>query len=164
MQLTTFADLGLRVLMVLGATQAVGAADRSPVRIQDLADQLNASRNHVAKVVNMLASDGLLESIRGRHGGMHITEQGMRASVGALLRQLEDNREVVDCEGALQCPLARHDCALRHRLAAAQEAFFATLDGDTVGDLVSATKGLAAGASGGPVPLGAPTLKARPTI
>src|SRR5699024_456373 len=164
MQLTTFADLGLRVLMVLGATQAVGAAERSPVRIQDLADQLHASRNHVEKVVNMLASDGLLESMRGRNGGVHVAGQGMRASVGALLRQLEDNREVVDCEGALQCPLARHDCALRHRLAAAQEAFFATLDGDTVGDLVSATTGLAAGASGGPVPLGAPTLKARPTI
>src|SRR5699024_9696424 len=164
MQLTTFADLGLRVLMVLGATQAVGAADRSPVRIQDLADQLNASRNHVAKVVNMLASDGLLESIRGRHGGVHITEQGMRASVGGLLRQLEDIWAVIVCEVALQRPLARRDCAQRHRRAAAQEAFCAPLDGDTVGDLVSATKGLADGASGGPVPLGAPTLKARPTI
>ena len=158
MQLTTFSDLGLRILMLVGARKVANVADGATITISALAAELNASRNHVAKVVNDLGNRGVVGSVRGRHGGVHITDEGMRASVGGLLRQLEGEKDVVDCEGAMRCPLASLDCALRHRLAAAQEAFFATLDGDTIEDLVNATQPLIADVSG-PVPLAAPTVR-----
>jgi Rrf2 family nitric oxide-sensitive transcriptional repressor len=55
-------------------------------------------------------------------------------SIGGLIRKLEGETEVVDCEGEQACPLSR-GCLLRAALRRAQEAFYAALDPITVGDL-----------------------------
>ncbi|MFE1514397.1 Rrf2 family transcriptional regulator [Corynebacterium bovis] len=131
MHLTTFADLGLRSLMLMsGRRSTVG-------RIAVLA---NASPSHVKKVVARLVDLGVAESVRGRGGGVSLAEGALRTDVGWLLRELEGPGEVVRCGGG--CPLADRGCALRHRLPEARANFFATFDGQTVGDLVAGTAGL----------------------
>ena len=134
MHLTTFADLGLRTLMVLGDLQP-----GQRVTISDLATRINGSTNHVAKVTARLVELGWVAAVRGRNGGVYLADDTRQASVGKILRQLEGPGEVVDCEGGQSCPLTSRDCALRSRLAAAREAFFAELDGDTIGDLIANT-------------------------
>lgn len=99
----------------------------------EVADFLNASRAHVSKVVSRLVELGVVDAVKGRGGGIYLVEGAVDRSVGELLRTLE-NHEVVDCEGT-QCPLIPA-CMLRGQLAQAQEAFFASLDSVTVGDLI----------------------------
>ncbi|PRC62843.1 transcriptional regulator, partial [Mycobacterium sp. ITM-2017-0098] len=50
------------------------------------------------------------------------------------VRELEGDREVIDCEGGSPCPLVA-GCRLRRALAKAKEAFYAELDQYTVADL-----------------------------
>lgn len=151
MHLTTFADLGLRILMVVGDLQP-----GQRLTISDLATRLNASVNHVAKVNARLVELGWVAAVRGRNGGVYMAEHTRHASVGHILRQLEGPGEVVDCEGGQSCPLAARDCALRGRLAAAREAFFAELDGDTIGDLIANTAPAPNGGNSTRHPLGLP--------
>ncbi len=47
---------------------------------------------------------------------------------------------MVDCEGSTPCPL-RSACRLRSALRQAEDAFYASLDPLTVGDLVSSPTG-----------------------
>lgn len=129
MQLTRFTDLGLRVVMRLAV---VGDGDRPGSR--EIADELAVSYAHVAKVITRLAELGVVDARRGRRGGLAITELGRDASVGWLVRRLEGEGEVVECEGAHPCPL-RTGCLLRSALRNAQEAFFASLDTLTIEDL-----------------------------
>ncbi|MEV0767630.1 RrF2 family transcriptional regulator [Nocardia salmonicida] len=129
MQLTRFTDLGLRVVMRLAV---VGNGDRPGSR--EIADELAVSYAHVAKVITRLAELGIVDARRGRRGGLAITELGRDASVGWLVRRLEGEGEVVECEGAHPCPL-RTGCLLRSALRNAQEAFFASLDTLTIEDL-----------------------------
>ncbi|WP_312019284.1 RrF2 family transcriptional regulator [Corynebacterium bovis] len=90
MHLTTFADLGLRSLMLMsGRRSTVG-------RIAVLA---NASPSHVKKVVARLVDLGVAESVRGRGGGVSLAEGALRTDVGWLLRELEGPGEVVRCGG-----------------------------------------------------------------
>ncbi|MFP7365408.1 Rrf2 family transcriptional regulator [Corynebacterium callunae] len=131
MHLTTFADLGLRSMMILGDLPA-----GQRLTISELAEATNSSNNHLARVIAKLVEMELVTSIRGRSGGVLLPDSARGASVGQILRELEGPGEVVDCEGTKPCPLAAYDCKLRHRLAAAKEAFFAELDGDTIGDLI----------------------------
>lgn len=156
MHLTTFADLGLRSLMILG-DQPEGHL----LTIGELAELINGSTHHVARVIAKLADMNIVESRRGRGGGVQLALAARNASVGQILRELEGPGEVVDCEGSQACPLARRDCALRHRLVAAKNAFFAELDGDTVGELIASTRPtnqrISASRSPGPQPLGMPT-------
>lgn len=129
MQLTRFTDLGLRVVMRLAV---VGDGDRPGSR--EIADELAVSYAHVAKVITRLAELGVVDARRGRRGGLAITELGRDASVGWLVRRLEGEGEVVECDGAHPCPL-RTGCLLRSALGRAQEAFFTSLDTVAIEDL-----------------------------
>ncbi|WP_051198242.1 RrF2 family transcriptional regulator [Gordonia shandongensis] len=131
MQLTRFTDIGLRVVMAL-------AADPDSTRTsRQLADDLVLSYTHTAKVVSRLAELGVVHSRRGRTGGLGITELGRSVGIGWLARRLEgDHAPVVDCDGPEPCPL-RAACRLRSALDAARDAFYASLDGLTIADLVA---------------------------
>lgn len=156
MHLTMFADLGLRILMTLGDLQP-----GQRLTISDLATRINGSANHVAKVNARLVDLGWVAAVRGRNGGVYLAEGTRQASVGHILRQLEGPGEVVDCEGSQGCPLAVRDCALRGRLAAAREAFFAELDQDTIGELIAHTAPAHSGGNTARQPLGLPHVPRR---
>lgn len=159
MHLTKFADLGLRSLMILGDTGVAGATDPDHRRtVGELAVQTAAPASHVKKVVARLTGLGVLASVRGRTGGVYLADGARRTDLGQLLRQLEGSHEVVDCDGPEPCPLSTRDCALRHLLAEAQENFFATFDGITVGDLIDRSSPVRPAADG-TVPIGLPTLQ-----
>ncbi len=130
MRLTKFTDLALRVTMRL----AVVDGAETPTS-KEVADSVAAPYTHVAKVVSRLQRLGVLETRRGRGGGLEITGSGRNASVGWLVRELEGSGDVVGCEDTPPCPL-RGGCRLRAALREAQEAFFASLDPLTVQDLV----------------------------
>ena len=129
MRLNRSTDIGLRILML-----GVGRDDL--LTIDELAASLVVPRHHLAKVVQRLQHLGLLETVRGRSGGVRLAAAARSASIGALVRELEGASEVVDCDGDPPGPL-RHGCRLRGALRQAQEAFYATLDPITVGDLAA---------------------------
>ncbi|GIF12157.1 RrF2 family transcriptional regulator [Actinoplanes teichomyceticus] len=129
MRLNRSTDIALRVLMLSAAR-----ADR--LTVDELAEALAVPRNHLAKVVQTLQRRGLLETVRGRGGGVRLADAGRTASVGGLVRDLEGETEVVDCDGDPACPLTGN-CRLRGALRAAQGAFYAALDPITIGDLAA---------------------------
>jgi Rrf2 family nitric oxide-sensitive transcriptional repressor len=131
MQLTRFTDLGLRAMMLLAA----GENSEQRVTTRQIAASAGASENHIAKAVSRLVEFGLVHARRGRVGGLSLTDAGRAASIGWLVRELEGDREVIDCEGATLCPLIA-GCRLRRALADAKNAFYAELDRYTVTDLV----------------------------
>lgn len=133
MQLTVFSDLSLRIIMRMAAGEPGRKFTAGAV-----ADELNASRAHVAKVVTKLVEMELITAVKGRYGGIYLADGARERSVGQILRELEGG-EVVDCVGT-NCPLLPA-CKLRGALAGAQEAFFAHLDPITVGELVPARGG-----------------------
>ncbi|CAM3189348.1 Rrf2 family transcriptional regulator [Nocardioides dubius] len=135
MELTKFTDLGLRVMMRLTVLE-----EGESLTTQAVAEQVAVSYAHATKVVARLQALGVVETRRGRAGGLWITEQGRAMSIGALVRALEGADEVITCEGDNPCPL-RHSCRLRGVLRQAQEAFFATLDPFTIGDLTAPPTG-----------------------
>lgn len=133
MRLTTFTDLGLRIVMRLAVLD-----DTETVTTSQLTGQLNVSYNHAVKVVAALQRAGVVQTQRGRAGGLRLADGARQFSVGALVRELEGPGEVVECEGTSPCPL-RAGCALRSALRRAQEAFLAVLDPLTIGDVTTPT-------------------------
>ncbi|GAB7066176.1 Rrf2 family transcriptional regulator [Mycobacterium hodleri] len=131
MQLTRFTDLGLRTMMLL----ASGDSDGRRVTIRTVASAAGASEHHIAKAVARLVDLDMVAARRGRIGGLSLTEAGRTVSVGWLIRRLEGDQEVIQCEGVTPCPLLP-GCRLRRALSDAKEAFYRELDRHTVDDLV----------------------------
>ncbi|MGQ4597732.1 Rrf2 family transcriptional regulator [Nocardia sp. R6R-6] len=132
MQLSPFTDIGLRTIMRLAVDD--GADSRVTTKL--IARQVGASERHVAKAVSQLVDLGLVQTHRGRSGGLVITAAGRSASIGELIRELEGDREVVACGQPHPCPLIGA-CRLRRILADAKKAFYTELDRYSVEDLVT---------------------------
>ena len=132
MRLTAFTDFGLRVLMRLA-----GSPDRV-VTTEALARELAVSRHHLTKVVRALAAAGYVSTTRGAGGGFRLACPARAITVGAVVRQLEGHRALVECfrEDGGACSLVPC-CRLRGHLARAREAFVAELEQVTIADCAS---------------------------
>lgn len=142
MKLTSWTDYSLRVLMYCAASQ--GRAE--PVTITEIADAHDISRSHLTKIVVELSNQGLLETTRGRGGGLRLLKPATDIALGAVVRNTETDFTMVECFDPANgsCRLTGH-CRLKRVLHQALQSYMQVLDGVTLADLVpSAGAGLPA--------------------
>jgi Rrf2 family transcriptional regulator, nitric oxide-sensitive transcriptional repressor len=137
MRLTDYTDYSLRTLMYLGIHR-----DRL-VTIQDIADAYGISKSHLMKVVHQLGLAGLIETIRGRSGGLRLGKEPGEINIGAVVRRTEPDFKMVECFNHQhnECVLT-HSCELAGALAQATKAYLTVLDGFTLADLLSKSASL----------------------
>src|SRR5680860_287321 len=123
MRINAFSDVCLRIIMLLSATP-----ESELETTRAIARRVDTPYNHVSKAIIRLRELGLIESVRGRAGGVRISDAGRRATVGWVLRQLDTRADLADCETTDGvCPLI-DGCGLRVALRNAREAFYSALD------------------------------------
>ncbi|HEX6361387.1 MAG TPA: Rrf2 family transcriptional regulator [Albitalea sp.] len=130
MRLAEYTDYTLRVLMYCAAhPQAL-------VTIRALAEHHGVSRNHLMKIVNDLARQGVIETTRGRSGGLRLLKDPAHIRIGDVVRAAETDFRLVECfdPASNACTLAPA-CRLKHLLDSALRAYFKELDGATLADL-----------------------------
>jgi Rrf2 family transcriptional regulator, nitric oxide-sensitive transcriptional repressor len=138
MRLTKHTDYSLRALVYLGVRRGQAAT------IEEVADAYSISRNHLMKVVQRLATHGLVETQRGRNGGFRLARDPSAIGLGAVVRLSEPDFAVVECmdpQGA-RCAIDRH-CVLSGVLDDAMQAWFTVLDRYTLADLIEPRRELA---------------------
>ncbi len=138
MQLTTYTDYGLRVLIYLACTED-GAT------VAEIAKQYGISRNHLVKVVHRLSQLGYILTERGRFGGIRLANSPEDISLGRVVRDLESTRAIVECFSPKSntCPIAPV-CGLKGVLIQAEAAFQHVLDEHTLADVIVDRKSLSA--------------------
>ena len=94
MHLTRFSDNALRCLMVLGLEP------ERAVPVPEIAMRMNMSYDHLVKIVHRLSALGYVETVRGRHGGVKLAIAPAALTLGALIRQTEENLALVEPNGA----------------------------------------------------------------
>jgi Rrf2 family nitric oxide-sensitive transcriptional repressor len=139
MKLTTFSDYTLRVLMFLALHRERLAT------IPEIAAAYDISENHLMKVVHQLARSGVIESVRGKGGGVRLAREPEAIRLGQIVRASEGEAPIVEClsDDADTCRIAPA-CRLTAILVRAFEALYATLDGYTLADLVQRPRALEA--------------------
>jgi Rrf2 family nitric oxide-sensitive transcriptional repressor len=130
MRLTRFTDNALRCLMYLGA-----APERTPT-VAEVASRMGMSEDHLTKVVQRLAQRGYVQTIRGRNGGVRLARASADITVGAVVRDMEEDWRLVPCfEDAAACPISQV-CALAGVFDDALAAFMQALDRQTIAGLL----------------------------
>jgi Rrf2 family transcriptional regulator, nitric oxide-sensitive transcriptional repressor len=143
MRLTLYTDFALRVLI------QVGLNDGKLTTIKEIAETFDISKAHLMKVVNDLSQKGYLDTVRGRNGGIRLMREPRDINVGQVVRDTENQLDVIGCLGRRgYCPLQRI-CVLRGVLRDAIEAFLAVLDTYTLADLIKPQKAMLSLLTGG---------------
>jgi Rrf2 family nitric oxide-sensitive transcriptional repressor len=132
MQITSFSDYALRVLMFL----AVCGDEK--VSSREIAERHGLSVEHVAKITQFLSREGFVIATRGRGGGLRLARAPADISIGDVLRRSEAGSGPVEClrGGPVSCVLAPI-CGLTPIFAEASEAFFKSLDARTLAETVA---------------------------
>ncbi len=130
MRLTKHTNYAIRIMMYCGANH--GQLSQIP----EIATAYGLSEMFLFKVLQPLTKNGLIESIRGRNGGIKLAKELDEIRLSEIVRITEDNFEMAECfkEGGTSCPLV-DSCELNAALHEALAAFFAVLDKYTIKDL-----------------------------
>lgn len=148
MRLAEYTDYTLRVLMYCAAHRD------ERLTIADLAERHALSKSHLMKIVNDLARQGLLETTRGRGGGLRLVGEPEQIRIGDVVRACETDFRLVECfDPATNACTLSPSCRLKHLLDDALRSYFDTLDGATLADIALPAPG---GGKGGPGRTGLP--------
>lgn len=89
------------------------------------------------KVTHDLAQIGLIETVRGRGGGIRLKVEPKEINIGKLVRHTEEDFHIVECFDRMNnhCKISPF-CQLRHALYEALQAFLEVLDQYTLADFL----------------------------
>ena len=106
------------------------------ITIKRIAESYGISRNHLMKVVNLLAQAGIIHASRGPNGGIKLARPADRIMVGEIVRLTEDSFRIVECFGPdNQCTITPA-CGLKGIFKESLTAFFAVLDKYSIQELI----------------------------
>lgn len=132
MRLTQYTDYSLRVLLYLGLQE-----DKKLSNIKDIADAYAISKNHLMKVTHELGKADLIETVRGRNGGIRLAKSPKEINVGDVVLKMEEDFHLVECFNcATNSCVITPTCDLRHVLQEAYLAFLGVLKKYTLDDLL----------------------------
>ena len=138
MRLKSYTDYALRVLMHLAA---------KPDRLSSIAEMARTyriSHNHLMKVVHDLGQKGYLDTVRGRNGGIRLMRAPGEINIGQVVRDTEDDLDIVGCLQSSGYCRIEEICVLRGVVREATDAFLAVFDGYTLADLIKPRAALSA--------------------
>lgn len=133
MRLTRQTNYAIRMLMYC-------AADDSDLsRVPDIARSNNVSELFLFKILQPLVACGLIETVRGRNGGIRLARPASEISLLDIVKSTEDNFAMAECfdNDEADCPLL-NNCSLSLALREALDAFFSVLAKYSIDDLVQA--------------------------
>lgn len=128
MRLTTKTDYCLRVLIFL-------QQEKRKVKIQEIAEAYNISKNHLSVAVNRLSELGYVISTSGPKGGIEFNPLFENHTVAELVKETEEF-DVVECfnMNTNTCTLSPH-CKLKSMLKKATNSFIKELENYQIKEL-----------------------------
>lgn len=132
MRLTRQTNYAMRILMYCAAN------DGRLSRIPEIASAYTVSELFLFKILQPLVEAGLVETVRGRNGGVRLGRPAEQINLFDVVRVTEESFAMAECfeNDAAECPLV-DSCALNSALREALNAFFEVLMRHTIADLVA---------------------------
>jgi Rrf2 family iron-responsive transcriptional regulator len=137
MKLTRQSSYAIRTLIYC----AVNEPELS--RIADIAKAHAISELFLFKLIKPLVENGLLQTVRGRHGGIKLGRPATDITLLDTIRLTEENFAMAECfeGGDISCPLV-DSCDVNSALREALGAFFEVLESKTIADLANKRRSL----------------------
>ncbi len=131
MRLTRQTNYAIRILMYCAAN------DGRLSRIPEIAAAYSVSELFLFKSLQPLVEHKLVETVRGRNGGVRLGRPAPEITLFDVVRVTEENFAMAECfeKDSTDCPLVV-SCALNEALRKALGAFFEVLEGYTIQDLI----------------------------
>ncbi|MFC5386403.1 iron-responsive transcriptional regulator RirA [Aquamicrobium segne] len=132
MRLTRQTNYAIRILMYCATN------DGQLSRIPEIASAYGVSELFLFKILQPLVENGIVETLRGRNGGVRLGRAAEDINLFDVVRVTEDNFSMAECfdSETSDCPLV-DSCGLNLALHEALNAFFSVLQKHSIADLIA---------------------------
>jgi Rrf2 family iron-responsive transcriptional regulator len=132
MRLTQQTNYSIQTLMYCAMNRS------GPSRIREIARAYKISELHLFKIMHVLVEANLIETLRGRNGGIRLARPANEIRLSDVVRAAEGSLELNDCmsEAGHVCAVGP-SCGVGGALNRALSAFFGVLDDYTIADMVA---------------------------
>jgi len=130
MRLTTMTDYAMRLLMY------VGAHPERLCTISEVAQAYGISETHLMKITHQLGLRGWIETVRGKNGGMRLATAPENISLGAVVRDIEHDLNLVECFAPDNSCVLSGRCRLSAIIGGALQRFLQHMDGYSLADIL----------------------------
>ncbi|MCX2682949.1 Rrf2 family transcriptional regulator [Campylobacter sp. MIT 21-1685] len=108
-----------------------------PQDVDTLATQLDIPKSFLAKILQNLAKDGLLQSYKGAKGGFCLAKEPNEYSIKEIINSAEKKEiSVFECSGGICPDNKEHNCSLMPMLINLQNRIDDFLDSLTLMDII----------------------------
>ncbi len=132
MRLSTRGRYGVKAMCDLAEHYGGG-----PVGIKTIAQRQQLSEMYLEQLVGVLRKNGLLNSIRGAHGGYELSRSPSEISIGDILRVLEGDMAPSECVHEEHACDNAESCASRRVWVRLYKSITDVMDAMTLQDLLS---------------------------
>jgi len=117
----------------LAACIEMAACFGSNTAVSQLSGKTGVSEKFLEQIMSVLKRNGIVAGTRGAQGGYALVNPPEKTTVGAILRALEDNLQIVECVGAGGCGKKCPSFSVFEKL---HETVNRALDGITLASLI----------------------------
>ncbi|MYL50718.1 Rrf2 family transcriptional regulator [Halobacillus litoralis] len=133
MRLKKYTDYALRVLIFTASKRDGELANK-----KEISEVFHISENHLGKIIHELNKLELIETLRGRSGGIRLAKDPADINIGSVVRAMEDDFHLLECfDCATNYCVITPACKLKGVLHEALRAFLSVLDKYTLEDLLT---------------------------
>ena len=141
MKLTRATNYAVRALVAISKSGSLHRAD-----LRTLASQMGAPTAFLGKVLQRLKRAGLLEGVRGAHGGYDLAKPAGKITVRDVVEAMEGRTSLAACltreDGSGDDPCPREDtCGARRLWSRLEERVNRALESETIGRLANGRSG-----------------------
>lgn len=108
------------------------------VKVAEIAERLDLTKQNVFKIVHLLTRAGFLEAVRGRYGGVRLARNPSDIRIGDVVRATEVTHVVIGDENVPKRSRAGRVQPISNVFDNALEAFISVLDQHTLEEMASA--------------------------
>ena len=131
MKISTRARYGSRLMLELGVYYGKG-----PIFLRDIAKREDISEKYLSQIIIPLKSAGLVDSVRGAHGGYMLARPPKKITMREIVEVLEGSLNLVECVRAPSKCARVSQCITRDLWSKLSENIAKTLDKITLDGLV----------------------------
>jgi Rrf2 family protein len=135
------ADYALMALQHIAAVQTGDVTPGRVVNTKEIAEEYNIPLELLAKVLQTLAKNGLIESHNGPKGGYLLALAAGDITIARILESIEGPLSITDCshEQSGEICMQREHCNIRTPLLKVQDSIYQLLSNMTLQDMLGGT-------------------------
>jgi len=135
------ADYALMALQHIASVQSSDVVPSRVVNTKEIAEEYHIPLELLAKVLQVLAKSGVIESHNGPKGGYLLARSADRITIAQILESVEGPLGITDCshEKDGESCLQREHCNIRTPLLKVQDSIYQLLNSMTLQDMLGGT-------------------------